>query len=797
MAIRNFAKLALAALAVAACQVQEPFETQAPETTEPVVSEYIPGKVIVEFSDDMIALIEEDLNAGSVQTKSAGLNQVLENLGITSLERVFPYAGVYEGRTRRSGLHRFYRVTFSADIPVTKASGDLSSVPGIVSATPSHKIYRRSVGFNDPLFSKQWHYINKSTAGADVNVESVWENYTKGSEDVIVCVLDEPVDATHEDLMANLWRDGEGHTGYNFCRNSWDLSIRPEGGYYQGEYLNGDCGHGTHVAGTIAAVNNNGVGLCGIAGGDAQNGIPGVRIQSCAIFSGYNAYADDEACAAAMKWGADHGAVISQNSWGPTYESKPIDEYDPMMKAAIDYFIEQAGCDDNLNQLPDSPMKGGLVLFAAGNETFDYDPYGAYEPVIAVGAFNEKGNRASYSNYGSWVDVAAPGAGNATTESNSIWSTVPLKVNDYGDHGGSVITTTGYEGTGWRGTSMACPHVSGVAALIVSYFGKQGFTADDAKKILFGGLGATIGGSKPIGKKIDAAASFQWALDNGYTPGSDPEGPQPPSIKFSQNPVNVAAHETQVITVTVKDANKDAFTVEYTAGSAAETWETGASEGVYKLTIVGRNAKAGAYKAKVKATDETGLSNEVEFVYEILANHAPKVRKTPSNQMVLTLQSESSPIDLAACFADEDAGDVLTYEVSADYSAFINKKINGGKLYLTASSFGSACITLTATDVCGASVSTSFQFTAMSAEQSVLAYPQVARNDAYILLGTTQPTEVKVSLYNSLGGLVLQEVLFAGLYQPIHLDLSKVAPGRYTAVIEGWGETRKVPIVKY
>ena len=497
MDIRNFAKYSLAALVAVACTVQDPVQEQAPIPSGPVSS---CGVATVQFDDQLTALVEEALAQGTVQTKSARLDAVLEDLGVESLERVFPYAGEFEERTRKEGLHRFYHVQFRADIPETKATEDLTAVPGVLYARTTHRISLRTT-FNDPYFFKQWHYV--STNGADINVQKVWNTYTKGSSSVVVCVVDEPVDPTHEDLKANLWKDADGHTGYNFARDNHDLSIRPEFG-------EGDEGHGTHVAGIVGAVNNNGKGVCGIAGGDFAAGAPGVRIQSCAIFSGQSS-ANDRQTANAIKWGADHGAVISQNSWGysadgfldgePDGELTPreLEEYQkctinsvPDIKAAIDYFIKYAGCDNQGNQLPDSPMKGGLVFFAAGNEDIDHDIIGRYEPVIAVGATNVSNQKASYSNYGSWVDVAAPG-GNGSTERNSIWSTVPRK---------SDISETGYDGVGWAGTSMACPHVTGVAALGIAYALKLGkhYTVDEFNSMI-------VSSAKDIDARISSAGS--------------------------------------------------------------------------------------------------------------------------------------------------------------------------------------------------------------------------------------------------------------------------------------------------
>lgn len=195
------------------------------------------------------------------------------------------------------------------------------------------------------------------------------------------------------------------------------------------------------MAGTVAAVNNNGIGVCGVAGG---NGIDsGVRLMSVGIVDG--SQIADWKMARGFVYAADNGAVISQNSWqcNNTNQSKVLND-------AINYFMENAG------QKPDSPMKGGLVIFAAGNDnsntphsplngqTFDRNRF------ITVGGVSAEKIRTSFSNYGWWVDVAAPAG---EQDGTSIMSTAL-------DEGYMLM----------NGTSMACPHVSGVAALIVSKF---------------------------------------------------------------------------------------------------------------------------------------------------------------------------------------------------------------------------------------------------------------------------------------------------------------------------------------
>ena len=186
-------------------------------------------------------------------------------------------------------------------------------------------------------------------------MERVWEEYTCGSDEVIVAVVDLGVDLDHEDLAANSIPAGSGGSR-NFMSG---------GGTYDVE--GGD--HGTHIAGVISAVNNNGVGISGIAGGDAGKGIKGVRILSCQV--GEGDIIETLAAVDAIRYAADNGALIAQNSWGDNYDldgdgrisaaelerasNAEISSYE---KAAVDYFIDYAGCDNFGNQLPDSPMKG-------------------------------------------------------------------------------------------------------------------------------------------------------------------------------------------------------------------------------------------------------------------------------------------------------------------------------------------------------------------------------------------------------------------------------------------------------
>ena len=464
-------------------------EAVSPRTAEPVPQAgvnqmaenhvYVPGVAVVYFDEAIASRLEAGVAAKSV----------IPNLDVTSATRLFPDAGEYEPRTRREGLHRWYVVKYSEKLSYEKAGAALKEVKGVQYVEPS-RVIRQKVTVNDPKWSQMWGQNNTAYPGYDVNCKPVWDNYTMGSPKVTVAVVDGGIQLNHPDMAANVASSGH----YNYVKSN--TTIVP---HY----------HGTHVAGTIAAVNNNGVGVTGIAGGNAAAGKPGVKLLSLQVFQtnddGTTSTAYD--FNRALKEAADKGALISQNSWGYNfdfnddgvltgyeldYARQAHENPERSFTQAIDYFNKYAGCDNNGNQLSSSPMKGGVVIFAAGNENAPYGAPGNYDGCISVGAMNPNGSRASFSQYGDWVDLCAPGVDVPSTYLNGQYASL-------------------------SGTSMACPHVSGVAALIVSYFGGPGFTAEELRMRLLGGAReiAASKGSKPIGPLVDAMGSFSMNAQGG------------------------------------------------------------------------------------------------------------------------------------------------------------------------------------------------------------------------------------------------------------------------------------------
>ena len=455
----------------------------------------LPGQILFKVSP-----------AYSATKAAAGVDMeehlLVPELGNIKFERLFPACGRFEQRTHEAGLDRWFIADFAKDVPVAKVAEYLSSSENVEAVEYAQKLEVASTAafpFNESLRSQeyQWHYNNtgrvftsSTVAGADANVYEAWQLCT-GNPDVIVAVIDQGVKFDHEDLAENMWvnpgeipgngidDDNNGYVddvfGYNFIDNNGTITFSEEDS------------HGTHVAGTISAVNNNGIGVNGIAGGSGNgDGVRIMTLQTLGTAANGTSGGGLGASARAMKYAADNGAVISQNSWG--YSSGALSNGDwnkgnySAMKDAIEYFIKYAGVDEAGEQV--GPMKGGIVIFAAGNDASELIEYPAADPqVVSVAAISYKGTPSYYTNFGKWVSMCAPG-GDEVMDANygGVYSTIVGKdgVSSYG---------------GMQGTSMACPHVSGACALAVSYYygadKRKGLTADMLR-------GALLGSCNPI-----------------------------------------------------------------------------------------------------------------------------------------------------------------------------------------------------------------------------------------------------------------------------------------------------------
>lgn len=363
---------------------------------------YIPGEVLVTLSPA--------IHDGSAWFSGQGL----------SASGVFP-----EGRAAGWQAPRLYRVVLAGKESVPEAVVRLRRMPGVLSAQPNYLYHLCDIFSDDPQFSTQWALHNTGQSGgtvdADIDAPEAWET-TTGAHEVIVAVIDTGMDYTHPDLLANLWTNpGESDpfdgidndlNGYVDDWRGWDFRDNDNDPW-------DDHSHGTHVSGTIGAVGNNGVGVSGVCWN--------VRLMPLDTFdaSGDSTSAD---LVEAVNYAEHMGARIINASWGDQYD-------DPALKQAIDSFTSA----------------GGLFVCAAGNEYGENNDWFTSFPanydidaLISVGASTRNDYVAGFSSIGpNRVHLFAPG--------DSIYNTYPTNRGSYGTK---------------SGTSMASPHVAGVAALL-------------------------------------------------------------------------------------------------------------------------------------------------------------------------------------------------------------------------------------------------------------------------------------------------------------------------------------------
>ncbi len=269
---------------------------------------------------------------------------------------------------------------------------------------------------DDPLLDLQW--------GLDhIGAAQAWDRQT-GDDTIIVAVIDSGADHFHRDLNGNLWVNAAEKNGLDGVDDDDNGYIDDIYGYnfaYNDNAPSDDHGHGTHCSGIISAVTDNGYDVAGICWN--------VQIMPLKFVgpSGSGFVSD---AVRAMLYAVDNGARVTSNSWGGPYFSYAM--YD-----AIRYAHAQ----------------GVVVVASAGNAYDDTPQYpAAYDHVLAVAAMDSEGNKAAFSSYGDWADLAAPGV-----EILSLRAKGTSMANPYDDY-------TTYA----SGTSMACPFVSGASALLMS-----------------------------------------------------------------------------------------------------------------------------------------------------------------------------------------------------------------------------------------------------------------------------------------------------------------------------------------
>jgi len=397
--------------------------------------EYAPGEFIIKFREKSVVDIYESVN-GFYKIGIPSIDVLNEEHHVTFIERLFNY---HESRF----LFNIYKFSVPMDSDILSIVKEYSQDMNVVYASPN-RISHISLTPNDPDFNLQYNLHNIGQTGgsfdADIDAPESWD-IENGDENIVIAIHDTGVDWDHPDLADNIWinsgedlngngivdpsdfndvdDDSNGFIddirGWDFVNTTFPVYPGEDGTIRDNDPMDFQ-GHGTHCAGIASAVTDNNIGVAGVCW---DCSIMPIKAGYKAI-SGNGMMLEDD-CAAGLVYAADNGADVISMSW--KFVSFP-----ELISDTINYSYSQ----------------GVVLVAAAGNGNNIYYGYPAgFDNVIAVAATDHNDSRASFSDYGSWVDVAAPGVRIYSTLFNDTYSYM-------------------------SGTSMSTPTVAGLVGLILS-----------------------------------------------------------------------------------------------------------------------------------------------------------------------------------------------------------------------------------------------------------------------------------------------------------------------------------------
>ena len=420
----------------------------------PPMFQYVPNQIVVKLSSDILKPSLND-QVGYITTGCPDLDDLNQKYGVKKFVREFPDTSPLQPAEVNTDLRRYYIIEFNSDINAQQIVRAFNNSECVEKAEliGIHPIYESIP--NDPRFlTDQWNFYDAEDN--DVDATDAWD-YETGDATVVLGLLDSGLQYNSSDLggaspytQGNVWinwveyngtpgvdDDGNGYVddwiGWDFVNNIYNAWPGEDADTPDNEPTDFN-GHGTHVGGIMGAITNNGTMVAGLAGG-WNDGSPGpangVKIMALRIgwsgeYMGQEVgYVRMDFAAQALYYATNHGATAVNCSWGSSNTGG--------LGAAVDYAI----------------ANGVLVVAAAGNDGDSYPDYlGTRTDVINVCATNSSDVKPYWSNYGTWVDVTAPGV--------------------------DIISTYSYHYNpnyvAWiSGTSQAAPHVTGEAGLLKSY----------------------------------------------------------------------------------------------------------------------------------------------------------------------------------------------------------------------------------------------------------------------------------------------------------------------------------------
>jgi subtilisin family serine protease len=592
---------------------------------------YVPGEMIVLFKSDSASGLPGETRQAGPESLSppASLNALHAAYGLQSVERLFdaksnaprgaalqedldarqsraPQDSAAQAAALQDDFQRTFLLRFeeSADVEAIAAAYNLD--PNVIYAEPNYIVQLDDAWYPDDPYlptSGSWGQSFRDLYGLDLldtfgymATNGAWD-YSQG-EGVVVAVIDTGVDYDHEDIAANMWvnsaeianngidDDGNGYVddvrGWNFVNNN--------------RYPNDAHGHGTHVAGTIAAVGDNGLGIVGVA--------PQAQIMNVQALDsqGTGTTAD---LANAVVYAVDSGADVLNNSWGGWGYSRLMED--------VFAYAHASGC---------------VSIAAAGNDYSDalYSYPANLTSTIAVAATNYQDRKADFSNFGVLVDVAAPGV--------DILSLRAAGTDMYFD-GSHFVPPYTASARYMRadGTSMAAPHASGLAALLLALH--PDYDAEQVRAVLRYAV-------DPVDTDYAIGSGRINAL-NAVTLGF-----LPPMAKIQ------ASHYLRGVIDLLGAAGGDDFQsyeLSIGAGWSTETWTTLASAstpvdgGALVSGLDLWQFEDGQYTLKLVVNTSTGLTDE-DLVYVTIRNmvvESPQVNDIYRPGDSLVVQGEVAP----------------------------------------------------------------------------------------------------------------------------------------------------------
>ncbi len=652
---------------------------------------YQQREIVVKFNQSMVEQIVRRADFTKGHTGISGLDALNRRFGVNALLQKYPNLTprVYQGRT--IDPRGWFRVSFKADIDVDQVVRAYKGLTGVIDAQPIgiHRVYATA---NDPNYVDQWH-MNQAN-DADVDAPEAWDIET-GNTQIIVADMDTGVRYFHKDLGGadasyDTPENSRGNMWINEAEKNGVSGVDDDGNGYVDDWIGWDFvdnqtgwtgedadvpdndprdfnGHGTHVAGLLSAINNNGYAVTSVAGGrlngtQAVNG-NGVKIMALRIgwsgrfFIFEVGYIDMGHAADAFYYAANNGARIASCSWGSSNTGGLGD--------AIDYFV--AG--------------GGLVFKAAGNDNNENSDYMLDRAdVIGVASTDQNDVKSDFSTYGTFVDISAPGTDIVST------------YHDKDDPRNDKVATL-------SGTSMATPLTASVAALIWSKH--PDWTAAQVKQRLFDtadDIYGIAGNSAYQGKLGAGRVNAFNAVNDGGT-----GGPVPPTANFSGSPTSGCP------TLTVN------FTDQSTGDITGWSWDFG-DGGTSTLQNPSHDyVNPGNYTVSLTVTGPGGSDTNTKTNYITVED--PAVTANFSG----TPTSGDAPLDVA--FTDNSTG---ASSWSWDFGdGGTSTAQNPTHTYTVA---GVYTVTLTASNNCGSDTQTKVDYITVTQPQGGTNETHVASN---------------------------------------------------------------------